>query len=311
MLPYYSITGQITYITQLILQAETFTEAMESLSDDDDVSIVVESPQPAKTHTPFEYTLKMINPSRMSEYKNVNIRGQKYCSSLDELREFIAANLPTTISEVPDLESVDMGFVEPGHGGKGRKVWMFDNEDLQNMYEAYSKKKRILLWCYTQRSQKTTQSIAAGGKGKDTSKGATKVTSKRSSNYDSQVRKQEEVDEIFQKLNDKHSGKYKPEQLRTWAHMYHLKTHDSIDHPPDKPFFRGNARKREIPSSSQGTPESKKLATVGVSPGRRVNIRSELIDQLKKCQELADTGAISKEIFDDLQHTILDDIKKL
>ncbi len=50
---------------------------------------------------------------------------------------------------------------------------------------------------------------------------------------------------------------------------------------------------------------------MGVSPGRRVNIRSELIDQLKKCQELADMGAISQEVFDDLQHTILVDIKKL
>ncbi len=48
---------------------------------------------------------------------------------------------------------------------------------------------------------------------------------------------------------------------------------------------------------------------MGVSPGRRVNIRSELNDQLKKCQELADTGAISQEVFDDLQHTILVDIR--
>ena len=137
---------------------------------------------------------------------------------------------------------------------------------------------------------------------------------------DSQVRRQEEVDKIFLQLQEKQSGKYKPEQLRTWAHMYYLGTHDSLDCPPDKPFFRGNVRKRSsseiAPSSSSGEriPEPKRSAGItstGVSPGRRVNIRSGLIDQLKKCQELAETGAISKEVFDDLQHTILGDIKKL
>ena len=41
------------------------------------------------------------------------------------------------------------------------------------------------------------------------------------------------------------------------------------------------------------------LQSHGVSPGRRVNIRSELIDQ-QKCQDLVDSGAINAEVFDDL-----------
>ena len=35
------------------------------------------------------------------------------------------------------------------HGGKGRKVWLFDNNDLKKMYEVHRQKKQILLWCYT------------------------------------------------------------------------------------------------------------------------------------------------------------------
>ena len=60
------------------------------------------------------YVLKMINPSRMSEYKNVEIQGRGYFKTLDELKEFVSANLPSTI-ETPNLQEVEMVFIEPGH----------------------------------------------------------------------------------------------------------------------------------------------------------------------------------------------------
>ena len=43
-----------------------------------------------------------------------------------------------------------------------------------------------------------------------------------SSNYSAQVKKQDEVSEIYSKLKEKHEGKFKPEQLNTWAHMLHF-----------------------------------------------------------------------------------------
>lgn len=290
----------------------SFLQEVGDSSSSDDVLVLS-----AAKHA-FEYSLKMVNPSCMRDFKTVDIRGQKLCSSLDELKEFIMSRLPSGIGDVPDLEAVDMGFVEPGHGGKGRKVWLFNDDDLHNMYKTHQKKKRILLWCYTEKAASSHASRSTGPEKKG--KGDNEGISKGGSSYNSQLQKQEAVDKIFSQLKDKHSGKYKPEQLRTWAHMYHLGTHDSLECPPDKPFFRGNLRKRsssEIGSSSSSsdrTPESKRSAGTtanGVSPRRQVNIRSELTDQLKKCQDLVETGGISKEVFDDLQHTILDDIKQL
>ena len=90
--------------------------------------------------------------------------------------------------------------------------------------------------------------------------------------------------------------------------MVYLKTHDSLDNPPDKPFFTGQ-RKRPSPENTQSLVSKK--PTTGVSPGRRVNIRSELIDQLKKCKDLIDSGSITKEVFDELHCNILADLKKL
>ena len=76
-----------------------------------------------------------------------------------------------------------------------------------------------------------------------------------------------------------------------------------LDTSPNKPYF---VRKRAV--SPDKTTGSKKLAS-SMSPHRRVNMRSELIDQLKKRQDLVDSGAIGKEMFDELQLTIFTDIK--
>jgi len=91
----------------------------------------------------FEYTLKIINPSRMSDFKNVDIHAKSYCSSLDELRKFIASKLPATV-DPPDMEAVDMGFIEPRYGGKGRKVWLFSDEDLPTMYKTFKHWRQVV-----------------------------------------------------------------------------------------------------------------------------------------------------------------------
>ena len=101
----------------------------------------------------YAYALKMINPSRLSDFKTVNIRGTKYCETLEELQEFVGSNLPTSITDPPDFSSVEMGYLESGHGTKGRKVWLCDDDDLSKMYKE-SKGKKILLWCYTGASEK-------------------------------------------------------------------------------------------------------------------------------------------------------------
>ena len=241
--------------------------------------------------------MKLINPDRLSDYKTVNIYGKKHCNSLDDLRAFIRDNLPVSL-ETPDFSLVDMGYIEGGHGAKGRKIRLCDDDDLEKMYCEH-KTKKILLWCYTSKKKDVRQK----NKPCDTKRS-------RSSNYDSQLSKAEEVDVICESLKETHGNVYTPEQLRTWAHMLHVGTHDSCEEPPDKPFFRTTQRKRPRRDDLVSTPESKKMA-VSHSPGRRVNLRSELIDQLKKCSDLAESGAISNDIFRDLQGTILSDIKHL
>ena len=46
-----------------------------------------------------------------------------------------------------------------------------------------------------------------------------------------------EVDEILEKLKQKHAENYTPKQLLTWAHMIQMNKHESYDTAPNKPFF--------------------------------------------------------------------------
>jgi len=56
-------------------------------------------------------------------------------STLEELRK-------NTFKYVP----VTYGYVEPGHGTRGKKWWFSSEKDLFEMYDFYIGKKEILLW---------------------------------------------------------------------------------------------------------------------------------------------------------------------
>ena len=117
----------------------------------------------------------------------------------------------------------------------------------------------------------------------------------KASRYDSHVDKMAEVASIEDKLQE-HSGEYSDQQLRSWAHLIQMNKHLSYDEPPDKPFFH-SSRKSSI------TPAAR------VSPGKRINMRGQCVDQLLKSHQLFEKGLISKEQCDEFQASILN-VKK-
>lgn len=87
----------------------------------------------------------------MSEFKNVRVGNWKSLKSLSELRSFLVAKVPSVEidGKVPDFETVELGYIEPGHGMKGRKQWLVSNNDIEEMYKKHSGKHSILLWSYS------------------------------------------------------------------------------------------------------------------------------------------------------------------
>ena len=81
-----------------------------------------------------------------------------------------------------------------------------------------------------------------------------------------------------------------------WALLIQMGKHNRYDHAPDKLFFKS------------GKKCVNEAATA--SPGKRLQMRSECIDQLDKWHQLMEKGAITAEQYKEIQDN-MNDIKKV
>ena len=184
---------------------------------------------------------------------------------------------------VDEDKELNFGYIQPGHGKNGKQIDLECDKDLQDMYKVFNKKKnKILLFMKYSKQRSRFEPVAA------TSSGGR-------SSYSGEVEKIAELQEIIAKLTSKHSADYTKEQIRSWAIMIQMNSHSSYDEAPKKRFF--NTGKKACAS------------TVGVSPGKRLNMRSECIDQLDKWARLMERGVISSEEYKEIQDNIMKDIK--
>ena len=116
------------------------------------------------------------------------------------------------------------------------------------------------------------------------------------------------VEEVFEALQKKHGSSYKPEQLRAWANMIQMQKHVSVEEPPSGRFFKKTTTETESSTTSASKLSSDKTAVM--SPTKRLSLRSQCIEQLEKWHRLMESGAISKEQYDELQTKLFSDIKK-
>ncbi len=237
----------------------------------------------------YKYSVKVINSNKKTDYDVQILQQTKRFDSLSEVRNEIASVLKCSqVSRV--------GFVEPGHGLKGKQWWLLDDGDLQDMYENF-KSRTVLFWCIDPQSVVTNH--PQGTKRPLVEPGDKPPKSKR----DVSSQKISDVEAIVKQLEDKHGSKYTIEQMNAWAHMLQMKKHSSYDVPPDMPYFTGSKKKQR--EAATGTRPS---GDESWSPRKRVNLRSECINQLDKWHGLLEKGAITQQQFDELQKTILKDI---
>ncbi len=83
----------------------------------------------------------------MYEYAN----GNAASIIINDLRDFLGTKVPSIdiAGEKPDFTEVDIGYIEPGHGLKGRKQWINTDDDVDVMYSKHAGKTAILLWAYS------------------------------------------------------------------------------------------------------------------------------------------------------------------
>ena len=126
-------------------------------------------------------------------------------------------------------EPLKVWYIEPGHGLHGKQRWLCSDDDVEKMYDMYKRGGKTL-WCFAGPAVEDARkrSMSEGGDPK---------ANKRSRYEGHIVDKMAEVDRLQDELREKHAGKFSEEQLRSWAHLLQIKKHDSLEKPPDKPFW--------------------------------------------------------------------------
>ena len=110
-----------------------------------------------------------------------------------------------------------------------------------------------------------------------------------------------DVEKIVVNLKEKHGSQYTTEKLNAWAHMVQMGKHDSLEATQSSLFGRAKGKRNSDSAASMPC----------LLPGKRINLRTECLDQLSKWHCLLEKGAISQTQYDDFQKKILGDIADL
>ena len=258
----------------------------------------------------FRYIMRIINPKRKSDimtrtWHNVHER----FASPDVLRQAIVT---TFAEQVPESDNFSVGYYEkPGNS----KRWIATKDDLDAMYRVYGND-TINLWC-------EGRADVEHPKKRDNS------DDRREQPANKRLRKEKDVDDIFEILHDKHSEKYSDPQLRLWARMYLNGIHNDLDTPPNVPAITGRVAKRKESHQSlaealtgaatavtkvlvNSTPQSSpsKSAT-GISPSSKANLSGQYLQQLRTLQQLREAATLTEEEFQEQKCFLLKNIKGL
>ena len=253
----------------------------------------------------YSYSVKVVNPNKKADYKVHKLRNtSKVFTSVIQLK----AQLMESLEEhVPTNIGFSIGYIEPSRQGvRGKQHWIFNSDDLDDMYEAYNSahKSEIMIWCDGVDATKANRKKRPS----PTSDDDDSAPRKKSSCSDSISKKLEEVDSIYDELESKHRSSYSKEQLRMWARMVQMQKWSSYENPPNKPFFKSasTATRKESPEKSSNAGNA-----MGISPVRRSNLRSQYMNQVDQWHKLLEARAISQEEYDEHKSAILNDMKKL
>ena len=92
------------------------------------------------------YSVKLMNPLKKSDYVVRKLPATKKFTCVEELQ----SDLLSLFEDELFGQVSQVGYIEPGHGLRGKQCWLIKSEDWCDMYTSYEKKREILLWCIGQ-----------------------------------------------------------------------------------------------------------------------------------------------------------------
>ena len=168
-------------------------------------------------------SVKLVNPSKKSEYRVEKWHVNKRFDSISEFEE----KLKERFKQLKG--SLTFGYIEPGHGVKGCQHWIVTDDDIADMYKAYRGKKELIMWCHLY-----VEPIV-GKKTKRSSSEPAASASKRSKCAQKNEKALDDVKMVVSTLESKRGSNYSSEQYNAWAQLINIKKHTSLN---DAPFSR-------------------------------------------------------------------------
>ena len=225
---------------------------------------------------------------------------------------------------LPETRDFKVGYVL---GKQSTKYWLVCKQDLGNMNQSLSQSKFLLLWCDARDKQ-----YASDNKRQKKSD-EPEPPSKRQQIED-------ELDEVYKELKEKHGSKYSLPQLRCWARLLMTDKHKSKDEIPE--FLINQPRKSKqslaeaitgamntladavkCPSTSfsvliENNSNSTSNATsstphsyVGISPSKISDLRMRKLQELRELQALLEQNVLTQDEFKEQKQLVLDSLRKL
>ena len=178
----------------------------------------------------YKYKLKVTNRQKKSQFNIKSLGNKEQFFTIDDLKVYV--------NEAVENFDGAIGYIEPGHGTKGKMVYLSDDEDLYEMYVVHKRKPDVLLWCYgsVKESSALTDGEVVSRKRSANQTESECPTSKRTQSIFNAL---STVESIIVKLREKHGkSRFSVEKLNCWAHMINSGKWSSYDDPPNLPFFK-------------------------------------------------------------------------
>ena len=168
---------------------------------------------------PKKYSVKLIDSKRKSKWTTrVWHDADEEFESPTVLKARLAESFP---EEMPNDLNFQVGYFQ---GKSGGKRWIIESRDLERMYSCFKEGAEIHLWC------EGTIELDDPEPAKKRSK--TNTSTRRELFED-------ELDDIYEQLKDRHQENFTGPQLRLWARMLRSGRYSDYDHPPRVPLITG------------------------------------------------------------------------
>ena len=239
---------------------------------------------------PKKYSVKIIDPKRKSKWTT-----RVWHDAIEEFRSptVLKAKLAESFPEdLPDNLNFQVGYFQ---GKSGGKRCIIESRDLEQMYSIFKEGAEVHLWCEGNIEPDDPEPVKKRSK---TSTGTRRELF------------EDELDEIYEKLREKHQENFTGPQLRLWARMLRSGRYSDYDNAPQVPLITGmpatkpkesmkdaftgaaTAVVKMIQSGNSAekgacTPASKSTPTTYmISPIKNSQLRRSCLEDLKKVKEL-------------------------